>query len=166
MTVKTFNSNDAANFLYKEVKDDSIQDRIRFFNFRSFPCLGEGTEFYSFLMDGKKVIGIAHVGYYSLNAKHERDWSISFLSIDKDYRYKGYSKLLVKEVFSQAKKRNLDISTSTYTVLGKEHLQKQFNEISQEYGVTFHDKPDDWGLMDAEFMYVVVDGKKFHKDEL
>ncbi len=165
MTIQTFNSNDAINFLRK-LKDSSIEDRIRFFSFRSFPCLGEGQEFYSFLLDGNKVIGIAHVGYYSLNAKHENNWSISFLSIDKNYRYQGNSKLLVEEVFKQAKERNLEISTSTYTVLGKEHLQKQFNAISQKHGVVFYDKSDEWGLVDYEEMYVVVDGKKLHKDEV
>lgn len=166
MEVKTLNSIEANHLFFGGKIDKTIQDRIRFFNFRSACPLGEGMEFYTFLLDKDKIIGMAHVGYYSLNAVSENNWSISFLSIDKNYRYKGYSKLIVEEIFKQAKKRNLEISTSTYTVLGKEHLQKQFNTISKKYSVKFYDKPDDWGLMDVENMYMIIDGKKLHKNEL
>jgi GNAT superfamily N-acetyltransferase len=166
MEVKTLNSIDANHFFFGGKIETTIQDRIRFFDFRSACPLGDGMEFYTFLLDNNKIIGMAHVGYYSLNAVNENNWSISFLSIDKNYRYNGYSKLIVEEIFKQAQERKLEISTSTYTVLGKEHLQKQFNSISKKYGVKFYDKPDDWGLIDSENMYVIIDGKKLHKNEL
>lgn len=164
----TLGVKDSIEFLFKDFrypKDISIEDRIRFFSFRNFGSLGEDKEFYSFLLLENKVIGIAHVGYYSLSVDNERTWSISFLSIDKDFRSLGYSKLLVDAVFKEAKTRGLDISTSSYTVLGKEYLQKQFNEYAEKYGVKFYDKPEEWGLIDAEWMYKIVDGKKLHKDE-
>lgn len=163
----TFDCQDAVKYLYNSgmPKDESLDDRIRFFSFRSMASLGEGREFYSFLVIDKKVIGIAHVGYYSMNAKHDKNWSISYLSIDKDYRMLGYSTLLVEEVFSQAKIRGLEISTSTYTVLGKDHLQKRFNAAATKFDVVFYDKTEEDYLIDAEWMYTVVDGKKLHNDE-
>lgn len=167
-TTITLGVKDSIEFLFKDYrypKDISIEDRIRFFSFRSFGNLGEGEEFYSFLLLENKVIGVAHVGYYSLSVDNERTWSISFLSIDKEYRSLGYSKLLVDAVFKEAKVRGLDISTSSYTVLGKEYLQKQFNEYAEKHGVKFYDKTEEYSLIDAEWMYKIVDGKKLHNDE-
>jgi len=165
--VVTLDGIDAVKFLYNGgmPKDISLNDRIRFFSFREMSCLGKDQEFYSFLMTGKKIIGIAHVGYYSMNAKNKNNWAISYLSIDKDYRMKGYSTLLVEEVFREAQKRDLEISTSSYTVLGKEHLQKRFNAAATKFDVIFYDKTEEDYLIDAEWMYTIIDGKKLHNDE-
>lgn len=168
LTVNTFGCKETIEFLYKNnclPQDESIEERIRFFSFRYLTSLGEGREFYSFLSIDGKVIGVAHVGHYSMNARHEKNWSISFLSIDKDYRSMGYSKLLIDAVFKEAKNLGLDISASSYTVLGKEYLQKQCNQYAKQYGVVFYDKTDEDSLIDADWMYKIIDGKKLHKSE-
>ena len=158
---------DSIKFIQESNKALPIKNRIRFCDLRSLGSLGEGQEFYSFLCDGDKIIGVAHVGYYSINAKNEKNWSISYLSIDKNFRNKGYSKLLVDEVFRNAKILNLEISTSSYTFLGKKYLQKNFNDSAKKHEVVFYDKPDDWYLIDAESHYLLQEnGVYFHKDEL
>jgi GNAT superfamily N-acetyltransferase len=147
-------------------KDISLEKRMRFFSYRSFPQLWEKGEFYVFLSLGEKVIGMAHVGFFSMSARNENNWSISYVSVDKDYRSKGYSKMIVEEIFKEAKKRGLEISTSTYTIMGKAYLQKQFNEFADKYGVVFYDKSEEDSLMDNENMYVTIDGKMLHKSEV
>ncbi len=144
--------------------DETVFNRIRYF---TPDDLGYGSEyrnkpFFVVLKEYEKIIGIAKVGYYSLSSNQENDYSISYFSIDKDYRYNGYARLMCDELFKYAKNNYLEISTSAYTVLGKEQLQKLFNEYAKKYNVVFYDRDD---MHDAEYMYKIVNGKKLHRQQ-
>jgi predicted GNAT family N-acyltransferase len=119
------------------------------------------------VLKDETIVGVAKVAYYSLNARNENDLSISFCSIDKNYRGLGLSKLMTDAIFAEAARKNYEISTSSYTVLGKMYLQKSFNECAKKYNVVFHDMDEEDGLIDAEWMYVKMpDGKLLHNSEI
>lgn len=86
--------------------------------------------------------------------------------VDKDYRGNNYARLMCDELFKYAKEMNYEISTSSYTVLGKEYLQHLFNEYAKKYNVIFHDKKDSDHLHDTESYYKIVNGKKLHISEI
>ncbi len=128
------------NFSDGYFKDDTIEDRIEFFNITnthisdSTPRMNENA-YYIVLLIGDKIIGVAKVGYYSKPTS-----VIKFFSIDKEYRGCGYSRLMADALFNEAKNRNKNIATSLYTQLGKTHLQHLFNEYAKKHGVKFIDR--------------------------
>lgn len=148
-----------------ECSDLSVFKRIRYFSPNDFDYTQKTQvkPFYTVLQIGGKIVGIAKAGYYSLSAKDERNWSISFFSIDKDYRGKGYSRLMVNALFEYAKQNDFDISPSAYSILGKERVYHLLIEYAAIHGVKFYDEVR---MHDAEWMYVVVDGKKLHQSEV
>ena len=121
-------------------KDDTIEDRIEFFNITnisdSTPASNENA-YYVVLLIGDKIIGVAKVGYYSKSTS-----VIKFFSIDKEYRGGGYSRMMADALFNEAKNRNKNIATSLYTQLGKTHLQHLFNEYAKKHGVKFIDRKE------------------------
>lgn len=169
--VEVYSSNELEKIIYKngQLKDLTLFKRIRYFSNSDFGW-GElqNKPYYVALFDKDKIIGVAKIGHYSLNAKHDKNYSISFFSIDKDYRNMGLSRLMCDALFEFAKENGFDISTSTYTYLGKMYLQKLFNEYSKKHNVIFYDKDDkDWGLIDNEQQYTTY--KKnilVHRSEL
>jgi ribosomal protein S18 acetylase RimI-like enzyme len=120
-------------------KDDTIEDRIEFFNITKIPDTPASFEnaYFIVLLIGDKIIGIAKVDYYSKPTS-----IINFFSIDKEYRGCGYSRLMVDALFNEAKNRNKNITTSLYTQLGKTHLQHLFNEYTKKHGVKFIDRKE------------------------
>lgn len=145
--------------------DPTVFDRIRYFSRDDFDYRQrtEVKPFYTVLQINNKVIGIAKAGFYSLSAKSERNWSISFFSVDKNFRGNGYSRLMVNALFEYAKLNNFEISPSAYSILGKERVHHLLKEYADIHGVKFYNEVR---MHDAEWMYVVVDGKKLHKSEI
>jgi len=93
-------------------------------------------------------------------------YQLLFFSIDKNYRSNGYSHLICDSLFQEANKRNKEIQTSTYTVLGKSYLQHLFNSYAKKYNVIFHDKEESDYLHDTPCMYEMVGNKLLHKSEI
>lgn len=148
--------------LIKEVqKDDTIYDRIRFFDVTDLR--EKDKQFFTVLKSNDKVIGITRAAHFSLSSRDENDLSISYFSIDKDYRYKGYSHLMMDKLFEYAGKNNYTISTSSYSYLGKIQLQKLIHKYAKKYSVELIDKDE---MLDHEGMYKEVDGKYYHKEEI
>jgi len=169
LSVHVYDMEQLFNRLYdgSELKDKTVYKRIRYFSGNDFNWSQRDTNpYYVSLEMGDKVIGLAKVGYYSMSARNENNYSISFFSIDKDFRGNKYSRLMADKLFAEAKKRGLEISTSSYTVLGKEHLQHLFNEYADKHRVVFYDKTEDDFMHDTEREYVTVNGKKLHRSEI
>ena len=145
-----------------ELKDKDIFNRIRYFSINDF---GYNTNpmFFTVLFLNNKIIGIAKCSYYMLNAHNENNYSISFFSIDKDYRGNNYARLLCDGLFKYAKENNLEISSSSYTVLGKEQLEHLFIEYANKYNVKFYNNER---MHDTEDSYKIVNGKKLHISEI
>lgn len=156
--IKTYNHSEFFKLVYGSggmPNDETIFNRIRYLHsdeLKNRILVDENQFYYIVLFKGKKIIGIAKLGYYSNSSEHEKQYGISFLSIDKEYRGRGYSNLLADEMFKLAKEKCLDVATSTYTVVGYKKLKPLFNKYAKKHGVKFTDK-DDKSLMDAEWMY-------------
>lgn len=147
------------------IKDATVYDRIRYFSSSDFGWMQRDKvkPFFSVLKEGEKIIGLAKAGYFDLSAKSPLDWSISFFSIDKNYRGNGYSRMMVEAIFKHAKEKGYEISPSYYSVLGNERVKHLLEMYAEKYGVKFyqHDR-----MHDIESMYVVVEGKKLHYTEV
>lgn len=157
-----------AQLIFKDGEnyDESVFKRIRYFSPDDFCYLQKEKvkPFFVVLQDNDKIIGVAKVGYFDLSAHNINNWSISFFSIDKDYRGNGHARLMTNAIFEHAKLKQYEISSSTYTVLGKQHLQHLFNEYANLHNVIFYDHTG--YLHDTENMYVVVNGRKLHYSEV
>lgn len=161
------NYDELLKMVYNEdgLVDKTIFNRIRYFSNDDFSW--EQKEkvkpFFSILKENDKIIGIAKCGYFDLSAKSKNDWSISFFSIDKNYRNLGYSHILAEEIFKYAKNNGYEISTSAYTILGKERLNHLFLLYSNKYNVKFYNNDR---MHDCESMYSIINGKKLHYSEI
>lgn len=169
MDLKVLNHDEMLDLVFDKerglLKDPTVFKRIRYFSEHDFNY-SQKTQvkpIYFVLLDKEKIVAVAKIGYYSLSAQNEKTYSVSFLSIDKNYRGFKYSRILVNAIFKYAKENDLEMSTSAYTVLGKESLKHLFNEYAKKYDVTFYDRED---MHDAEWMYVTKDGRKYHKSEI
>lgn len=136
-------------------EDETVFDRIRFMSTFDFDWRQKQDvkPYFVVLFDNNKVIGVAKMGYFNMSAESENEYSISYFSIDKEYRNNGYSRLMANEVFKLAKEKGFDMSTSSYSFVGFKKLRHLFNEYAKKWGVKFKDKKDDDSLHDAEWMY-------------
>lgn len=166
LSVEVLKPDELFNSIYDfdeyELKDKTIYDRIRYFSGNDFGY-NVNPMFFTVLKLNEKIIGVAKCGYYSMNAHSDNNYSISFFSIDKNYRGNNYARLMCDKLFSYAKDNNLDISSSSYTVLGKEQLEHLFIEYANKYNVKFYNAEH---MHDSEDSYKIIDGKKLHKSEL
>ena len=154
--IKTYNHSEFRKLIYGsggQANDKTIFHRIKYLHHTDFDFVINDEQFYYIvLFKGKKIIGIAKLGYYPNSSKSETEYGISFLSIDKDYRGRGYSHLLVDNMFKLASEKGLDVATSLYTYAGFTKLKPLFNKYANKYNVQFRDK-DGKSLMDAKWMY-------------
>lgn len=136
-------------------KDKTVYERIRFFHPECFSWSQE-TEvkpYFVVLQDGKKVVGMAKIGQYKMNNHHEKDYSLSFLSIDIAYRNKGLARVIVDKLFEFLKDKDFELKTSSYTYVGKIKLQKILNEMATKWEVKFTDRKESDSLIDYDKMY-------------
>ena len=82
----------------------------------------------------KHIIGIAKLGF---SPYVENTYWISFISVDEQHRSKGYSKVLIEEIFKLAKEKKLRIEGSYQTDMGKERIGNYINTIASKYGVEY-----------------------------
>jgi predicted acetyltransferase len=123
--------------------DETVFDRIRYFSHLDFHWMQEELKGqYTVLELGDKIIGIAKVAHYKNHKDEPNVFSITFFSIDLQYRNRGYSRIMAEELFRNAKEKNIDLDSSRYTVLGKMKLQALFKEMSEKYGVKFQEQLD------------------------
>ncbi len=146
-------------------KDKTVYNRIRFFDSSTFGWSQESSvkPYFIVLQDGNKLIGLAKIGYYSYDCSHEKEYSLSFLSIDIDYRNKGLTRVMADKLFQFLKEQNMDLNTSSYTYVGKIKLQKILNETAAKWGVKFTDKKETDYLIDNVSYY---DENLNHEKEL
>lgn len=141
--------------------DNSINSRIRFFYINDI--YDKDKQFFVVLKYNNKVIGVVRVSYFPFSSKNKNDLFISYFSIDKNYRYLGYSKLMLDILFKHAKQNNYTILTSSYTVLGKLQLQKQLHYYANKYNVKLIDKDE---MLDHDKMYIKKGDKLYHNSEI
>jgi len=155
--VKSYNKDEFVKSIYDygkmDLKDPTLEKRIRFFNFRSDINWSFNDSFYFIVLyHGDKIIGICKIGHYSGNERGDDPnyMSISYCSIDKNYRGKGYLNLMIEELMKLCKERGFDLGSSSWTIAGNAKLRPTIKKWAKKYGVEFldHDR-----LHDREWMY-------------
>jgi hypothetical protein len=139
--------------------DPTIFDRLRYFSHYDFGWSQEELKpFYTVLtLDNEhvkdKIIGIVKCAYYKDEATHEKNYGISFFSIDMQYRNLGYSRLMADKLFHYASINGIEFNPSSYSYLGKIKLQKIMLEYASKYNVVYNDKKDTDHLNDCGHVY-------------
>jgi len=152
--------------IIQSTNDYTVFDRIIYLDNSDFSYYEKDVNAFFVVLTEKttnKIIGVSKIGYFNLSAYNKNNYSISYFSIDKNYRYSGYSRLMCDALFKHAKLKGYEISTSQYTVLGKNQLEKLFIEYANKYKVKFY---NNIGKHDTEKEYTEVDGKLYRNDEI
>jgi hypothetical protein len=156
--VKSYTKEEFVKSLYDydnmDLKDPTIEKRIRYFNFNNDMgySFNENTFHFIVLYDKDKVIGICKIGHYSGNERGDDPnyMSISYCSIDRNYRGKGYLNIMIEELMKLCKEKGFDLGSSSWTVAGNVKLRPTIKKWAKKYGVDFldHDR-----RFDTESLY-------------
>ncbi len=159
ITLKILNQSEFFKEVYGQggsPNDATVFDRIRYLSSYDFHFSQNDIEpYYTVLKDNEKIIGVCKIGNYP-NSHSSSDsvlYSISFFTIDKNYRNKGYTRLIADELFKFVKTNNYSIDTSAYSYVGFLKLRHILNEYAIKHQVNFIDKKDDDSLHDGLWMY-------------
>lgn len=158
--IKSMDLNSFRKYLTNGYNKDLI-DKIRFFTSNDLSYMSDKLNSHFILLEKNgEIIGLSKIANYPFD---ELDvYSISFLTIVKEFRNKGYSRMMVDELFRLVKQNKWKVKTSSYTYVGFIKLRNIFNEYSKKHLVEFIDKKDDDSLIDTEDMY---NDKLIHRDE-
>lgn len=135
--VKSFTTKELSDFLddrKESVKD--LENRLRFFKY-PFYTFGNDDDYYSILFDSDEIIGVCKISSYEDLKKSEME--ISYCSIDRDHRGRGYLNILIKEVIRLCKERNISLGASRWTVPGYLKLRPTIKKWASKYNVKFRD---------------------------
>jgi hypothetical protein len=108
-------------------------EEIRYF-FPSMDLSQKSISVFSYVMVGDEIAGLSKL---EKNPYQKNVWWISFISVREKYQGKGYSKILIEELFKFAKKNKIKILGSSRTEQGSERLPKTIEKYSKEYGVEY-----------------------------
>lgn len=155
--VGVYNYDEMYARIYTSVEDydkfndfaNQLEKRIRYFTFKDFNPIErkEIRPFYFVLYDNEYIIGISKIGNYD---KNPNLYSISYLSIDKNYRGQKLSKLIIDTILSFSKEKKLTLTTSDWSLLGKLSMKKYIKSKTKEMGIEYIENDNDH---DGKWMY-------------
>lgn len=130
MIVHVLQGNEISNLFTKKILKDAYKN-IKFFE-NTFSECDYKNLYFIILYDEilGKLIGVSNFGIY--NNKY---WGLSYISIHKEYRNKGYSKILINETLKFLEEEGIDkIELSLLTEEGKLcNIGKNFIELSKNF---------------------------------
>ena len=91
---------------------------------------------YSVIKNDKEITAL---GELEKNPYSQDTYWVKFLSVDPVYQGNGYASILAEEIFKFAKKNNISLENSTYTVEGQEKLKAVFKRLAEKFAVNFID---------------------------
>jgi len=126
-------------------KEKTLEDRIRFFSYTAANHVNDPMHFVLFIEN--KVIGICKLDIFD---SADADYSICYVSIDRQYRNKKLTRLIIETMVDWMKEHNYTLGTSSWTVPGNLRLRPLVKSITSEKGVKFYDKDE---KHDVQWMY-------------
>ena len=122
--------------------NQKLSKRIRFFNYG----IQDDAIFFTLYADDL-IIGINKImKVKSTDDKYRYDYAdyvISYFSIDRDFRNKKLSRLLMESMFSWLKENNYSAVASTeWSVPGNQRLKSQFHKMGIEYNIKTSDRKE------------------------
>lgn len=123
--LKIYNSIDRVNFRYLEYEDS---DNVK----------------YVVLKDKDIIVGILKekiiLGYKYENYIIEDSRTIMYISINKQYQNRGYSKILLNNYFLYLKENNYNkIYLSPYSKMGYMYLRNKLHKLAKEFNIELVD---------------------------
>lgn len=123
--LKIYNSIDIVNFRYLEYEDS---DNVK----------------YVVLKDKDIIVGILKekiiLGYKYENYIIEDSRTIMYISINKQYQNRGYSKILLNNYFLYLKENNYNkIYLSPYSKMGYMYLRNELHKLAKEFNIELVD---------------------------
>lgn len=123
--LKIYNSIDRVNFRYLEYEDS---DNVK----------------YVVLKDKDIIVGILKekiiLGYKYENYIIEDSRTIMYISINKQYQNRGYSKILLNNYFLYLKENNYNkIYLSPYSKMGYMYLRNKLHNLAKEFNIELVD---------------------------
>lgn len=150
--IKVFDKESYAKEIYNNegnLKDPTYYDRIRYSNISDLSWSSSDLKLmFIVLYLNDKIIGVCKIGNWDKNVPNKR--SISYCSIDREYRGKKYLKYIVQKLMEVCKENNFILTASRWTVPGYLILRKSLIKYSKMYGVEFIDHNN---MHDAPSMY-------------
>jgi ribosomal protein S18 acetylase RimI-like enzyme len=133
--------NELIDFIYQ---DNSLPQDKRFlstkdggvFEYFDPSDLNNNSEdkIYILTKNGKTVVGL---GELEKSPYEEDTFWIKFISIDPEYRDRGFASALAEEMFKYAKQKNIALETSSFSADGLEKLKTKFENLAEQYEVKF-----------------------------
>lgn len=147
-SVKTFSSSELSDFFYdKNEKNILLFDNLKYIDWASSFSMDGSKNYYICLLDKDNLIrGAIQLKTGGSNDYEYTDfcnWVMGF-TIEEGYQGKGYSKLLIKELFKFLNDNGFDnLLMSSYTEEGDEKLRKNIRNESLKYpSILFQDKEE------------------------
>jgi len=120
---------------------DKLDKSIKYFRNSLHNCDHKSTNYFFCLYVNGEIVGIVKYkvgGCYSFMYPEYNNW-ISYVSINPKHQSKGYSKLLLDELFKFTQERNLSILSSGYTKKGYNRIRPYMRKLAEKYNIDFKD---------------------------
>ena len=122
--------------------EKELDKRIRFFDYNDYQW--SNNPIYFTLYADEYIVGICKISETTTYDKKkdgaETDYTVVYFSIDRKFRNKKLSRLLMETLFSWLKENNYSISSTSWSVSGRLKLRDMKHELAKEYGVKIIDK--------------------------
>lgn len=124
--IKLYKNLDRVNFRYLDF-DNS--DNVRY-------LVLEDNNIVIGIIKEKNIIGYKYNDYIIENAR-----TVMYITINKQYQNKGYSKTLLKNYFLYLKENNYNkIYLSPYSKMGYFYLRNKIHKLAEEFNIELVDK--------------------------
>jgi GNAT superfamily N-acetyltransferase len=173
---KVFNLDEARDFIWKDynyktntLKWGNLQEKLKYFSFDDFSPLWSYDNYLNTLRfvivhDEKNIFGILKMANFKLSG--EKDYSISYISVDEKYRNLGIGKLLIKsaiEYYNDNFKDKYRLRGSQYSVLGWKYIRPIILKEIEKYNIEWVENVVGHGHEDKDFQKVRKESEEICK---
>ena len=128
-------------------KDETLTKRIRYFNTSDVSSWYDVNPKFTVMFADELIIGICKIDDYE---NEPQDFTISYFSIDRDFRNRKLTRLMIDTLFDFISDGNYTLNSSSWTHPGMTKLKPLLDKIAEERGIKWitNDRK-----MDGEWMY-------------
>ena len=113
-------------------KDNTLQKRIRFFNYSDTTSWYDVKPRFTVLFADDLIIGICKIDNYD---NEEQDYTISYFSIDRDFRNRRLTRLMIETLFDFIEEGDYTLNSSSWTHPGMIKLKPLIDSIAKERNI-------------------------------
>jgi len=124
------------NYSMLSSRVEDLKRRIPFFSSDQYQERWGDKNLFFCIFDGDKIIAIALVCYHEQKTVQGHNWFLSYISVDEEYRNRGYGKYLLYKVFefidSEIFIPRKEFGFSSYEPDGERYLKKHIEKWKSE----------------------------------